>query len=42
MSAPDLPDSIAANIEEWTQTNAEYTDGSAEASWRADDITWGV
>ncbi len=42
MSAADLPDSIAANIVQWTQTNAEYTDGSAEASWRADDITWGV
>ena len=42
MSAADLPDSIAANIVEWTQTNAEYTDGSAEASWRRDDITWGV
>ncbi|HJP71220.1 MAG TPA: hypothetical protein VJ975_05830, partial [Candidatus Limnocylindria bacterium] len=26
---PDLPDSIAANVETWTQTNVEYTDGQA-------------
>lgn len=42
MRDPDLPDSIEANIVEWTRTNARYTDGAAEASWRADDITWGL
>ena len=42
MSVPKLPDSIAANIVEWTRTNAKYTDGSAEASWGRDDITWGL
>lgn len=42
MSTSDLPDSISANIAQWTQTNAEFTDGAAEAAWRADAITWGI
>jgi ubiquinone/menaquinone biosynthesis C-methylase UbiE len=35
-------DSVAANVAQWTATNAEYTDGAAERSWRRDEITWGV
>jgi SAM-dependent methyltransferase len=35
-------DSVAANVVQWTQTNAEYTDAAAEQSWAQDDITWGV
>jgi SAM-dependent methyltransferase len=42
VSTPDLPDTIAANIAQWTQTNAEYTDGAAERSWSAEAITWGI
>jgi SAM-dependent methyltransferase len=30
------------NVEDWTRANAEYTDGRAEQSWAADEITWGV
>ena len=39
---PNLPDSISANIAQWTRTNAEFTDGAAGASWRADAISWGM
>lgn len=43
MSGPELPDSIAANIAEWTRTNAEFTDGEAEAAWAPEQgVTWGV
>lgn len=30
------------NREHWSRINASYTDESAEASWAADEITWGV
>jgi SAM-dependent methyltransferase len=33
---------IAANVAQWTRTNAEYTDGAAERSWRSDELVWGV
>jgi SAM-dependent methyltransferase len=39
---PDLPDSIAGNVADWTRTNAEYTDPQAERHWAAETITWGV
>lgn len=39
---PPLPDSIAANVAEWTDANAEHTDGDAERAWGEADITWGV
>ena len=42
MSTTDLPDSIASNIEEWTRTNAEHTDPTAERSWAPQEVTWGV
>lgn len=42
MSTPELPDSIAANIAQWTRTNAQHTAGSAESDWRRPDVTWGV
>jgi SAM-dependent methyltransferase len=38
----DLPDSIAGNIAEWTQNNAEHTDPTAERSWAPQDVAWGV
>lgn len=38
----ELPDSVAANVAEWTQTNAQYTDAQAEAAWAPQDLTWGV
>jgi SAM-dependent methyltransferase len=37
-----LPDSIAANVAEWSQTNAQYTDARAEQAWAAQDLIWGV
>jgi ubiquinone/menaquinone biosynthesis C-methylase UbiE len=40
MSSPE--DSVAANVAQWTATNAEFTDRSAEQSWRQEAITWGV
>jgi len=36
------PDSISANITEWTATNAAYTDQAAETSWQRTAITWGL
>src|SRR3982750_397083 len=35
-------DSIAANIAEWTATNAEHTDASAERAWAHPGILWGI
>jgi SAM-dependent methyltransferase len=42
MSDSELPDSIAANIAEWTESNAQYTDSNAERAWAPQDVTWGV
>jgi ubiquinone/menaquinone biosynthesis C-methylase UbiE len=35
-------DSLAANVAQWTKTNAEFTDEQAERAWRRDRVTWGV
>ena len=35
-------DSIAANIAEWTETNAQYTDANAKRAWEHEGILWGV
>ena len=35
-------DSIAANIADWTQANAEHTDANAEKAWAHPGILWGV
>jgi SAM-dependent methyltransferase len=40
MSSAD--ERVAANVAQWTLTNAEYTDEQAERSWRRDDPVWGV
>ena len=37
-----LPDSIAANVAEWSETNAQYTDAQAERAWAPQELTWGV
>jgi SAM-dependent methyltransferase len=42
MNSPDLPDSVAKNIAEWTKSNADYTDPSAAEAWARDEVTWGV
>jgi SAM-dependent methyltransferase len=42
MSTPELPDSIAGNIAEWTRNNAQYTDANAERAWAPRDLAWGV
>jgi SAM-dependent methyltransferase len=43
MSSPDpSDDSIAANVRQWTRTNEEFTDRSAERHWREEEIRWGV
>jgi SAM-dependent methyltransferase len=36
------PDSVAANVAQWTATNAEFTDGAAERSWNDPEVKWGV
>ena len=35
-------DSISANIAEWTETNAQYTDANAQRAWAHPGILWGV
>jgi ubiquinone/menaquinone biosynthesis C-methylase UbiE len=35
-------DSIAANIAEWTETNAQHTDANAQRAWDHEGILWGV
>jgi SAM-dependent methyltransferase len=35
-------DSVAANVAQWTATNAEFTDGAAERSWTDPELKWGV
>ncbi len=42
MTDQELPDSIAANVAEWTETNAQFTDAHAEGAWAPQDLTWGV
>ena len=39
---PELPDSIAANVADWTETNAQFTDANAESAWQPQEVTWGV
>jgi SAM-dependent methyltransferase len=41
MSSPE-PDSIAANIAEWTEANAQHTDGAAGRQWAREEMAWGV
>jgi ubiquinone/menaquinone biosynthesis C-methylase UbiE len=36
------PDSVAANVAQWTATNAEFIDGAAEEWWKKETVTWGV
>jgi SAM-dependent methyltransferase len=42
MTDTDLPDSIAANVAEWSETNAQFTDANAEQAWAPQDLAWGV
>lgn len=35
-------DSVAANIAEWTETNAQHTDANAQRAWEHEGILWGV
>jgi SAM-dependent methyltransferase len=42
MTDRDLPDSIQANVAEWTESNAQYTDAQAERAWDPQELTWGV
>jgi SAM-dependent methyltransferase len=37
-----VSDHVARNVEEWTRTNADYTDAAAAAQWAREDIRWGV
>ena len=42
MNDHELPDSIAANVAEWTNANVQYTDAQAEGAWQPQDLAWGV
>jgi SAM-dependent methyltransferase len=38
----EISDDARRNREDWTQANAQYTDGQASRSWAESEITWGV
>jgi SAM-dependent methyltransferase len=38
----ELPEYAVRNRASWTKTNADYTHGQGAASWRQEEITWGV
>ncbi|HSK92829.1 MAG TPA: class I SAM-dependent methyltransferase [Candidatus Angelobacter sp.] len=38
----ELPESVAANVAEWTETNEQYTDVQAERAWQPQDLAWGI
>ena len=38
----DVPDYVAANRQNWTATNAEYTGPSATRAWAKEEFTWGI
>ena len=42
MTDTTLPDSISANVAEWTDTNAKFTDQQAEGAWQPQELEWGV
>jgi SAM-dependent methyltransferase len=42
MTDDTLPDSIAANVAEWSEANAEFTDAQAESAWQPQELAWGV
>jgi len=42
MSSVDYPDYVARNVENWTESNAQYTGPSAQRAWAAEDFSWGV
>jgi SAM-dependent methyltransferase len=42
MSSSELPDYVLKNRENWTRSNAEYTDASARRAWAQEEITWGM
>ena len=42
MTDRDLPDSLAANVAAWSETNAAYTNAEAERAWAPQEVTWGT
>ena len=38
----EISDDARRNRDDWTQANAEYTDGQARGAWAEETITWGV
>ena len=42
MGVHEEVDTIAANVAEWTETNEQHTDASAEKAWAHPGILWGV
>ena len=42
MSAPDYPDYVARNVENWTESNAQYTGPNARTAWAKDELAFGI
>ena len=38
----DLPEHVTLNRDNWTESNAAWTDGRARTNWLQPEITWGV
>jgi ubiquinone/menaquinone biosynthesis C-methylase UbiE len=41
MTSAEDADRIAANVAQWTRTNAEFTDADAERQWLEPQLSWG-
>ena len=42
MSAPEYPDYVARNVENWTESNEQYTGPNARKAWAEKQFTYGV
>jgi len=42
MSAPDYPDYVARNVENWTESNEQYTGPNARKAWAKDEVVFGI
>lgn len=42
MSSPEYPEYVARNVENWTESNEQYTGPNARAAWAKEDLAYGV
>ena len=42
MSSTEYPEYVARNVENWTESNQQFTGPNARAAWSKEDLTYGV